>query len=211
MQQKGFDLEQGCKDIREKISEVELTINLSIAATAERRRLRGRRDSTLGDMFDRGQCLGRGYCRFSRDSNENVMLDELPAACVEDLINSAFSNGCGTRQTGAPVGLQNAAGDVLAYLRFRHSRTLVQNGSAGRNYGLRGKRDRHTDCSDQGMVPWCEPKGLQLLYLASRDGCHANAFHFCCNGSSWTITFVRVQATGDEVNGSIVGSFADGS
>lgn len=216
---------QGWKDLKVKMSEVGMSaksssnrpVRLNVGGTemsVPRYILEGMEESSaawnLGDLFGSGVWDKR----LPRDSDDQVFLDESPACFHHLLRESSLRLG---KAGGCPdLAARDLPADELPYFPFVAGALLgvlpQPLPSTGTTVTVESTvlGASETDTLTATLLGWCpgKPKGLRLLYRASRDGWTDPAFRNKIGSNASTISLVRVKASGSEACDSVVGGFS---
>ncbi|CAM9858962.1 unnamed protein product [Ectocarpus fasciculatus] len=214
MKQEWAKLDSGWEDLESKMSEAGLSMVSSIQPSIMRLnvggldldiprsvfRKKGEASSsswTLGDLFEGGVWDKR----LPRSRHDRILLDESPI-CIEELLcDSASSKRSGN--TSMPDDQQPYIGYVASALGLDASMKVT-----GGSTTLQSHEIEQLSAILQGWCPG-RPRGMELLYRASRDNWSGDAFHSRCGDESpSTISLFRVKAEGVNTSDSVVGGFS---
>ncbi|CAM9260704.1 unnamed protein product [Ectocarpus sp. 8 AP-2014] len=172
-------------------------LDLNIARSVLRKKGEASSSSwTLGDLFE--GCVWDK--RLPRSEDGRIVLDESPV-CVEEVL----CDGASSKRSG----YNNLPDDEMPYIGYVASALGLDLGMkvTGGSTTLQPHEIGQLTAIMQGWCPG-RPRGMELLYRASRDGWSGPAFHARCGDDSpSTISLFRVKAQG--TSDSVVGGFSD--
>lgn len=155
--------------------------------------------------------------RVPRDAKGRLVLDESPK-CFKHVLYTLLGRTHQTAGSGHTSLVPLASAETLeeedkpyvSHAEIWFGLKAVQH-HAGVNGGSEILNCREIRNFLAKLQTWCphEPRGLKLLYRASRDGFSASSFHVKCDSSMSTLILVKVD-TGRECE-SVVGGYADRS
>ncbi|CAM9632658.1 unnamed protein product [Ectocarpus sp. 8 AP-2014] len=174
-------------------------LDLNIARSVLRKKGEASSSSwTLGDLFE--GCVWDK--RLPRSEDGRIVLDESPV-CVEELLHDG-----GSSQRSGNNNLPDDEKPYIGYVASALGLDLGMKVTGGSTTLQRHEIGQLTAI----MQRWCpgRPRGMELLYRASRDDWSGDAFHARCGDDSpSTISLFRVKAQGANTSDSVVGGFSD--
>ncbi|CAM9795554.1 unnamed protein product [Ectocarpus fasciculatus] len=214
MKQEWAKLDTGWEDLESKMSEAGMSmvsstqpsivrlnvggLDLDIPRSVFRKTGEASSSSwTLGDLFE--GCVWDK--RLPRSENGRILLDDSPI-CVEELLcDSASSKRSGT------ISLPDDEQPYIGYVASALGLDFGMNVSGGSSTLQPHEIERLTAT----ISGWCpgRPRGMALLYRASRDGWYRSEFRARCGDESpSTISLFRVKAKRNGDSYSVIGGFS---
>lgn len=217
------DLDRGWKELEQRMTELGITtpsasneglvqLNVGGSHVNVRRSVLGAEEEspstwTLGRVFE-----SVWDKRLPRDSDGRIVLDESPA-CVKHLIHMLLrKSGTGSASLGSRDDFATDEAPNLPYVAraLGLSRLCPELGLVVEGGSTVLEPDELGPLTT-ALQGWCpsEPKRLELVYRASRDGWSAANFHAICRDDApWSFTLIRVQSVVAGSSDSVVGGFS---
>ncbi|CAN0011960.1 unnamed protein product, partial [Ectocarpus fasciculatus] len=152
---------------------------------------------TLGDLFE--GCVWDK--RLPRSEDGRIVLDKSPI-CVEELL-CVDASSTRSGKNSFPDDVQPNIGHVASALALDPVMKVTGGSTTLQTHEI--------EQLSAILLEWCpgRPRGMELLYRASRDGWSSDAFHARCGDDSpSTISLFRVKAQGTNTSDSVVGGFS---